>query len=333
MSWMSCSIGLICALIMAFPAYSQPSQWKPEKNVEIVVTTGPGGALDRVARAIQKIWQDKKALDSVSVVNKQGGGGALAWAYINQHVGDGHYLTITSGSVLDNHITRKSTLNYTDFTPLAILADEYTVFAVRADSPLKDGRDVIERIKKDPVSVAVGVASTFGATPHIALCLAVKAAGGDVRKLRVVVFNSGSESLTALMGGHIDLVPTGASNALPYARAGKIRLLAVSAPQRLGSVLAEVPTWREQGVNSIYAGWRGAFGPKGLRQDQIAYWDQQFSKLVATEAWQRELETNVWAADYRNSTETATFLKGEYDQLKAILVEIGLANGTDQGIK
>ncbi len=195
---------------------------------------------------------------------------------------------------------------------------------MRSDSPIRDGRDIIQRVRQDPSSVTFGVAA-LGGTAHIALCLAMRAVGVDIRKLRVAAFDSGNKSLTALMGGHLDLVATGTSNALPQVQSGRIRLVAVSAPKRLGSKLADVPTWREQGVDSVYAGWRLVFGAKDLSPEQIAYWDQRLAELVKSAGWMAELERYDWSAEHKDSRETAAFLASEHELLKALLIELALA--------
>ncbi|OGA56441.1 MAG: hypothetical protein A3F74_26485 [Betaproteobacteria bacterium RIFCSPLOWO2_12_FULL_62_58] len=98
------------------------SGWKPEKNIEIVIGSSAGTGPDRAARIMQRIWQEHKMVDvPAAVVNKPGGGGAISWAYLNQRAGDGHFLLITSYNIVTNHITGKSNLTYTDFTPISLL--------------------------------------------------------------------------------------------------------------------------------------------------------------------------------------------------------------------
>lgn len=180
---------------------AQTPAWKPEKKVELVVPSGPGGT-DRTARVIQKILQSSQFVEPPTVVvNKPGGGGTIGWSYVNQHAGDPHYLAMTQPALLTNGITGSSTIDHTKFTPIAQLANEYLGFAVKPDSPIKDSKDLLERVKQDPASIVFGVSNALGAPNHLALALVMKAAGIDVRKLKVVVFASGGESMTALLEG------------------------------------------------------------------------------------------------------------------------------------
>ena len=221
-----------CALVLlTAPVHAQ---WKPERNVEIVVPSAPGGSNDKTARSVERIIHDKRLMAAtLTVVNKPGGGNAMTMNYLNQHSGDGHYVMVGTPTILSNHIIGASTLNYTDFTPIASLFNEYIVFAVKSDAPMKSGRDLIERLKKDPKSVSIGFATALGSHNHIAAGLLAKAIGADVRGLKVVAFKGSSEAIGALLGGHIDLVTTAAGNVADQVEAGKLRIVGVAANQRL----------------------------------------------------------------------------------------------------
>lgn len=314
------------ALSVLASGVASAQSWKPEKPVEIIIGTSAGGPQDRTGRMAQKILQEMKLVPTpVTVVNRPGGGGAVALNYLNQHQGDGHHLMINAISLLTNHITGKSALNYTDFTPIAIMGIEYVALSVRADSPLKSGKDVIERLRKDPSSLSVAIGTALGNATHLSFAIAMKAAGLDIKKLRTVVFNSGSESITAALGGHVDVAASAPSSVLPQVRGGKMRMLVIGAPQRLPGDLAGVPTWRELGVNSTFDLWRGLAGPKGMTRAQVQYWDDTLSKVVQTEEWKKELERFDMVNVYKNSADTAKHWKAEYDEVKAVLTELGLA--------
>ncbi|MBI3068346.1 MAG: tripartite tricarboxylate transporter substrate binding protein [Betaproteobacteria bacterium] len=238
---------LLVAALAGPSGHSASAEWRPDRNVEIVVGTAPGGGVDKTARLIQRILQEKRIADTpVTVVNKPGGGGSIGWTYLNQHPGDGHFIAVTPLNLLTNHITGTSQISPDEITPLPLLGAEYIVFTVKADSPIKTGSDLMARLRKDPQSVNIATATRGGAN-HIAIAFAAKRAGVDVTRLKIVVFKSGGESATALLGGHVDLVPAAASVVAPQIRDGKLRALAVSSGQRLHGLFAGVPTWKEQG--------------------------------------------------------------------------------------
>jgi putative tricarboxylic transport membrane protein len=315
-----------CAVPIAANSVHAQQAWKPDRAVDIIVGTSPGGPQDHLGRMLQKVLQDSRALDvPVTVQNKPGGGGALGLAYLNQRPGDGRIVMINAPTMLSNHITGKTTYSYTDFTPLAVLGIEYECVAVRADSPLKNGRELIERLQKDPASLSVSIGTSLGNSGHLAFALAMKAAGIDIKKLKTVAFNSAGEGITAVLGGHIDIASTPPSAILPHVQGGKLRVLAVTAPQRLRGELANVPTWKELGVNSTHEVWRGVAGPKGMSSPQIAFWDDALSKVSRTDAWKKDLEQSQVENVYRNSADTAKYWKAQYDEARAILTDLGLA--------
>lgn len=314
----------LALLLLAGSACAQ-SAWKPERNVEIISGTAAGGAVDKANRTVQRIWQDKKILEvTSSVVNKPGGGNTIAWNYINQHAGDGHYLSIAPYTILTNKIIGMSPLSYTDFTPIALLFDEYITVSVRADSPIKNAQDMIERLRKDPSSLSIAVASALGNHIHVGIAKPLKTAGVDIKKLKVVAFKSSGDSVAALLGGHIDVVSSTTPNVLGQLQAGKIRVIAITSATRLSGPLAGVATWKEQGVNIEFNASQGAIGPKGLAAPQLAFWENAFLRLSQSDEWKKELESSNWQSNYRNSQDTARYYEREYAEMKAVLGELGL---------
>ena len=147
--------------------------------------------------------------------------------------------------------------------------NDATVFAVNADSPFRSGKDLIERLRKDPYGPSFAVGSTLGSVTHIAAALAIKAVGGDARKMKAVVLNASGDSVTQVLGGHIDVVTSAATLVLPQAQAGKLRMIAVASAQRMKGPLADVPTWKEQGVDANVSNWRAVIGPRGMSAEQV----------------------------------------------------------------
>jgi len=319
------SIVPVVALLVAGTVRAQ-SAWQPERNIEIVVGSSAGTGTDRTARLMQKIWQEQKAIPVTStVINKPGAGGAVAWAYMVPKAGDGHFLQVTSYNLVTNHITGRSKLTYTDFTPISLLISEYIGFAVKPDSPFKTIADLAKALKEDPASVPIGTSSSAGGANHIAIGLLAKAAGADVKKLKVVIYTGGGEALAGALGGHVVVwVNSVSSIAAPYA-AGIIRPLAIASPQRLPGPLASLPTVIEAGLPVVADNWRLVIAPKGLSAPMVSYWDNAFKTLAASEAWNQELENARMSNSYRNSADTTRYIAQQYGEIKGMLTELGLA--------
>jgi putative tricarboxylic transport membrane protein len=300
--------------------------WVPQKNVEIVAASAPGGSNDNTARTVERTLNAVKAVPTtLTVVNKPGGGGSIAATYVAQRVGDPHFLLVATSGIASNHIVGASTLTPADFTPIAIMLQDYVAFAVAANSPIASGKDLAERLKKDPKSVTIGFANTFGGSRHVAAGLLLKALGGNPRDLKVVVFKGSAEAVPAVLGGHIDLVVIGAGNVVAHVMNGRMRVLGVGAPQRLGGALASVPTWREQGVNLVSGAWRGIFGAKGLTASQLAYWENALRKVADTPEWKSDVEKNLWTDHFVTGAAMKKELEQENAATRAVLVDLGLA--------
>jgi putative tricarboxylic transport membrane protein len=317
---------LLSAALFAASGGVLAQAWSPQKNVEIVVGSAPGGSNDKTGRQVERILNEKKLVNvTLAVVNKPGGGSNIAFAYVNQHAGDGHYLLVGTTALLSNHIVGLSKLSYQDFTPIASLFNDYVVFAVNAESPIKTGKDLAARLKKDPSSVSTAFATTLGSHNHVAAGLLVKALGGNARELKAIAFKGSAEAITAVLGGHIDLVTTAAGNAAPHVASGRMRIVGIAAPARFGGALASVPTWKEQGVDVVTGGWRAIMGPKGLTAAQVAYWENALAKATQVPEWREDLERNFWSDDFVKSAQFRKDLEKDYADMKAVLVDLGLA--------
>lgn len=313
----------LCALCCASAAHAQG--WSPQRNVEIVVGFVPGGGMDRTARALDRILVNNKLVTSgVSVLNKPGGSSNVAYTYVSQRPPDGHTLMIGGGTLLTNHITGASPLAYTDFTLIALLFNDYPVFSVNAASPIRGGKDLIERLKADPRSVTTGFAAIGGGN-HIAAVLLHKAIGGKTADLKGVSYKGAAEAITNLLGGHIDLTATSAGSVMPHVAAGHLKIIAVAAPRRLGGVLSSVPTWKEQGADVEFGLWRLAIGPKGMSAAQTAWWENTLRKATQTPDWKTDMEQNFWSDNFVPGAEFRKSLAQEYATLKSLFVDFGLA--------
>ena len=317
--------GLFALCVVLAGGAQAQTAWKPERPVELIAMNAPGGGSDRTLRIMSKIMQQTQLVPvAVNVVNKPGGGGTVAYNYLNTHPGDAHFLQLASKSLLTNHIAGSGP-SYTEFTPIAFLFGEYIAVTVKPDSPLKSARDIVERLKKDSGSLTFGIATSLGNPNHQAVATALRDAGIDIRKLKNVIFPSGGAASTAMMGGHVDVVPITAGFAAQMARQGQVRVLAVTSPARLTDVLANVPTWREQGYDVIVSNWRSMVGPRGMTEAQVSYWEQAFRRFVESDEWKKELETNFWASEYMRSAETRKYMDQDNVQVRSFLVELGLA--------
>jgi putative tricarboxylic transport membrane protein len=312
----------LSAFLAAAPAATQ--EWKPSRPVDFVVGSGPGGGNDKTARLIQKIWRESKWLDLVNVINKPGGGGALAYTYVSEKAGDGHYLVVVRKALLTNHILGRSPLQYTELTPLAVMANEPNAMAVRADSPIRNLKDLVATFKSDAQSITTSVGSTRGGPSHMLVVQMAKLAGADLRQLKVVTFNGTAESVTNLLGGHIQMISSSVDALIPHHKSGTMRILGVATAQRAKAV-GDVPTFREQGYDTIVGNWTAIMGPKGMTPAQVAYWEDLLERTFKHASWQSMLDGDALEHDFRKSQPAREMLVKDYESERRMLTELGMA--------
>lgn len=298
--------------------------WRPGKNIEILVTTAPGSGSDRTARVIQKILQEQRLIDvSAVVVNRSGGGGAAVYSLLQQKKGEAHSIGISARNLIANPIVGRG-VGYRELTPIARLTGEYIAIGVRADSPLRTGKDIIAALKANPGALSFGIANSLGNSNHQAVARALQAGGVNAAAVKNVVFQSGGNAIAALLGGHVDVVPASLGVWIGPLKAGQIRLVAISAPVRVAGDFAGVPTWREQGLEAVISNWRAMVGPPGMAAAPLAFWVTVLKQITGTADWKRELEDQYLSDEFLAGRELIRYFDQEHVELKAFLTDLRL---------
>src|SRR5262245_20554246 len=317
------------AALLPLAAPSYPAEY-PGKALEVVAAGAPGGGLDLVARTLDTVMREEKLLKEPLVIKNMGGAaGNLAKTYVHQKKGDAHTLYLESNRIFVNRIVGTTNLTYTDVRPVARVMTEYLVWAVRADSPYKSAKEILEKAKANPASIVFGV-GTLPGNDHMNILRAAMAYGIDGKKVQVVAFKSSADATIQLLGGHSPVVSSGLSELLEHARTGKVRLVAISAPSPLSGELASVPTWRSMGVDIAILHWRGLFGPPGMPAEVVKYWEQSIARLMKSDAWKKALERHQWFDGYADSATFRRDMEQENRQYVDVLTELGLAKGIEK---
>ena len=318
---------LVSLVLAAFPAAdaAEPA-WKPDKNVEIVIAAAAAGANDRIGRAIQRVLAETKLVPtSVSVANKPGGGQNIAAAYLNSHSGDPHFLMLASASWFTTVAGGRGAISYKDVTPIIRLFSEYQVYYTHVDSRIKSGRDLGDLLKKDVTSVSFGFSTALGNPLHISIANLARAVGADPKKIRTVVYDSGALASAQIAGGHLDVGVSSPGSAAPLTQSGKLRIFAVAGPNRLGSPFADIPTFREQGIDVIAPVFYVMLAPRGISAAQLAYWEEALMKVTRAPEIQKDMERNLWTVEPIVGRELLAFLDQQHESMRRILLELGLA--------
>jgi len=289
-------VALVAALLVA-TALGAGAQWAPKGNVSWMAGAGPGSGWDTTARAaLQAFTAHKLLAHPVTVMNKPGAAGAIAVSeMVNQHKGKDDIILVTSLPLITNRIMGTSPYGYKDLTPIVRLAATHYVFVVPPASDIKDLRDLIARLKKDPKSVSIG-GSTPPADDWAAAMGVLGAAGIDITKLKFVGYD-GAQVAPAILGGHVQAAVNTVGEFAQHIEAGKVRPLATTGAER-EPTLKTVPTAKEQGVDIVFMNWRGFVGPPGMPKAAVAYWQQKFGAMVQTQTWKDLRARYNWTDAY-----------------------------------
>jgi putative tricarboxylic transport membrane protein len=319
MRWMALALVAGSGLIAAGGAAAQA--WKPERNVDLVIPTSPGGSNDIAGRTIQKLWSELKLLPvTSSVSNRSGGEHVVAYTYVSQRANDPHTIGMMSTPLVMNPAGGRTQLTHNDLTPIAYVITEPMIAMVRADSPLKTGKDLLDALRKNPGALAIALTSNGH---RVSIGVPMQKAGISLKDVRMPAFKGGGETAMAVMGGHADVQITSVSTAVPHIASGNMRGIAVSSGRRLGGVMATVPTWQELGFQSS-GSWKGVMGAKGLAPAQVAFWEDVMRRTAESEEMRQYAEKNQWLIEFKGAAETKKFLDEELAALRVIHTELGL---------
>jgi len=272
-------IGLSTGLMATLAA----AQAYPSKPVTIVVPWPPGAGTDAATRVIAEAL-GKELGQAVNVDNRAGANGAIGSAYVASGPADGYRLiTATADTHSINPQLRKG-LAYDavkGFEPIALFATLSMVWVARPDLPYQTLAKTVNAARQRQQVLNVGNWG-IGSTAHLAGALLEMATGLPMNQ---VPFQGASPAVTALGGGHIDLLPGSRLSATTLRASGKLKVLGVAAAQRAGGALADVPTLAEQGINGAEIGsWYGLMAPKGTPEDVRAKLVAAVTKVLAMPA-------------------------------------------------
>ena len=288
----------------------------------IIAPANPGGGWDQTARTMQTVMQEDGISPSVQVQNVPGAGGTIGLAqFASQNKGNPDALIVGGFVMVGAILTNNSPVSLKDVTPIARLTGEYEAVVVPAASPIQDMAGLIEALKADPGAVSWAGGSA-GGTDHIAVGLIAKAAGVDPTKINYIAYSGGGEALAAILGNQVTAGVSSVGEFDAQVKAGTLRLLAVSAPERIEGV--EAPTLKESGLDVELQNWRMVAAAPGLSDEQKAKVSADIEKMVKSENWQKQLADKGWSDTYLSGADFDAQLAKDEEATAAVLKDIGL---------
>jgi tripartite-type tricarboxylate transporter receptor subunit TctC len=302
--------------------------WEPTKAIEIVVPFSAGGASDQMARTIQGVIQKNNlASQPIIVVNKPAAGGAEGMLEIQKAAGDPHKLITTSSGIFMTPMATKLPLNWTDYTPIAMMAQDSFVLWVNAKAPYQTAEDFMKAAKAASQPLKMGGTSSKR-EDHLIVHAMEKAAGA---KFAYIPHTSGGQASTQLSGGHIEASTNNPAEDVANWRGGATKPLCVFSERPMsytekvadGKSWADIPTCPSQGLNVTYQMLRGMFMPGKVTKEQQAYYVNLFKKVSETAEWKDYLARSALVPDYRDGDAFVQFLKADEQKHAKLMGEAG----------
>jgi putative tricarboxylic transport membrane protein len=316
--------GLVCCaagLSAGCDAGPQTRGW------ECLAPAAAGGGWDLTCRAVAAVLQDLElAPVLVRVTNLPGAGGGVAYARtVAQRSDDpGLFVAASPSTVLRLAQRQYGRLDVDDVRWVGALGAEYGVLAVAADAPWQTLGELMEAWRAQPDAFVVSGGSAVAGQDHMKVLLLARAAGMDPRRIRYVPFNGGGEAMTALLGGFVQVFSGEASEVEGQLRAGRLRLLAVLAPERLGGSLAHVPTALENGFDVTWVTWRGFYVPGDTPPEVHEAWVERIRLVGESEAWNEARERYRLQPFFMVGPEFEAFVTRQVQDLRDLSRSIGL---------
>ena len=303
-----------------------PASAESVEKIHFLIPGGAGGGWDGTARGTGEALTKSGLLGQASYENMSGGGGgkAIGWLIANGERNHGT-LMVNSTPIITRSITKVFPYSYRDLTPVAATIGDYGVLTVAADSPHKNFGDVLEAFKKNPRSVKVAGGSVKGDLDHLVAASVFKAAGVDPTKVAYIPYDAGGKALAGLLSGETQVLSTGLGEALEQAKAGQIRILGVTAPERVAGA-DDVPTFKEQGYDVEFVNWRGFFGPPNLPADQSKKYQSMLEAMYKQPAWEEVRARNGWANIFKPGPEFVSFLEKQEKEVRELRASLGFSD-------
>lgn len=313
--------GFVAAALLAVAALPTGA-FAQTANLKIMAPAAPGGGWDQTARSVGQALTEAGLAKSVQVTNVPGAGGTIGIAqFVNSAKGDPTQLMASGYVMVGAIITNKSPVTLDQVTPIARLTGEWQAIAVPAESPIKTMKELADQIKSDPAKVTWAGGSA-GGPDHILAALITKTVGADSSKTNYIAFSGGGESLGALLGGKVTAGINSLGEFMSQVKAGKLRVLAVSSPNRLPGV--DSPTLKENGIDLELSNWRMIVAPPGISAEERANLVKTFETLAKSDAWKNALKTRGWDDIFLTGPALDSFVKDEQARTAAVLKDVGL---------
>ena len=308
-----------CALLLTLAAVGEPVIEK----VHFLIPGGAGGGWDGTARGTGEALTKAKLLGSATYENMSGGGGGKAIGYLIENAASNQdTLMVNSTPIITRSLVGRFPQNFRDLTPVAGIIGDYGALVVPTDSAIKNFDDLLAIYQKNPDDLAIAGGSAAGSMDHLVAAMIFKKAGANPNNVKYLPFDAGGKAMAGLLSGEAEVLSTGLGEALEMAKDGKVRVLGITAPERIADAPG-VATLKEQGVDVVFVNWRGFFGPPGLSSAKRAQYIKMLAAMYDTPQWEAVRSRNGWAEIYNPGDDFVVFLEAQEKSVGTLMKELG----------
>ncbi len=317
---------LVIAAVAATGIAITPVQAKMDQvvdSIHFLIPGGAGGGWDGTARGTGEALTKSGLIGSASYENMSGGGGGKAIGYLIENASSNYgTLMVNSTPIVIRSLVGRFPQNFRDLTMIAGTIGDYAAFVVHKDSPLKSFKDLVAAYKANPKKVAIGGGSVPGGMDHLVVAMAMQAAGQDPTKVKYIPYDAGGKAMAALLSGEIKALSTGFSEAVGMAKAGEVRIIGITAPERVKAA-PDAMTLKEQGIDAEFVNWRGFFAAPGLPKEKADAYIKALTLMYKTPEWEAVRARNGWVNIFNPGDKFTAFLVKQETIIKDLMKKLG----------
>jgi putative tricarboxylic transport membrane protein len=311
--------------------------WEPVRPVTFIVPAGTGGGADQMARFIQGVIAKNSLMKQpVVVVNKGGGAGAEGFIEVKSANAQPHTIIITLSNLFTTPLGTGVPFNWKELTPVQMLALDQFILWVNASTPYKSAKEYIDAVKAgDDKTFKMGGTGSKQEDQIITVALEKQTAP---KKFTYVPYQGGGAVATQLVGGHVTSTVNNPIEAATHWKSGALRPLCIFDKARstytdkvtADQSWADIPTCQESGVDVQYQMLRGIFMGPGVKPEEVAFYQDLFAKVIATDDWKKFMKDGAFNATTMQGDEFKAWLTDADGKHKTLMQEAGFLAAPQQ---
>lgn len=321
--WTRRALMTAAAATLAMTGVAKADNHQMMDSVHFLIPGGAGGGWDGTARGTGEALMNAGLVGNATYENMSGGGGGVAIANLieNAESSEGT-LMVNSTPIVIRALTGEISQSFRDLTLVAGTVGDYAALVVTADSPITSMEDALAMYREAPLDFAIGGGSVPGGMDHLVAAIVMQGAGEDPTAFNYIGYDAGGEAMAGLLSGEIDALSTGFSEAVALAEQGEIRILGVTAPERVPAYDA-APTFAEQGIDAQFVNWRGFFAAPGLPEEKLTAYQELLAAMMETPEWEEVRGRMGLVNIFRPGSEFSDFLEAQEKQIGDLMRELG----------